>query len=71
VDVSRIEANQEIKNTYAGTTRFSVGGEYLFPIYGLRARAGYAFEPTNYSAGEADEDHHVFSLVSGFWWIAA
>jgi long-chain fatty acid transport protein len=46
--VSQADGNVQIKNTYKATTRVSVGGEYLFPQFGLRARAGYAYEPANY-----------------------
>ncbi len=64
--VSRAEANQSIKNTYRATTRVSVGGEYLFPLYGLRARAGYAYEPSPYEeVGNGDKNHNVFSLGMG------
>ncbi len=64
--VSRAQANQSIKNTYHATTRLSVGGEYLFPVYGLRARAGYAYEPSPYEeVGNGDKNHNVFSLGMG------
>ena len=47
-------------------TRLSIGGEYLFPVYGLRLRAGYSFEPSAYEeVGSGDENHNVFSLGAG------
>ena len=64
--VSRAEANQQIKDTYNSVTRLSIGGEYLFPVYGLRLRAGYSFEPSAYEeVGSGDENHNVFSLGAG------
>ena len=64
--VSKAEANQQIKNTYNATTRVSIGGEYLFPVYGLRARAGYSFEPSAYDdVGAGDDNHGIFSLGAG------
>ena len=64
--VTRAEANQDIKNTYQATTRYSVGGEYLFPVYGVRARAGYSFEPSSYQdVGAGDKNHHIFALGLG------
>jgi len=46
--VTQADANQQIKDDYQATTRFSLGGEYLFPAYGLRARAGYSYEPSSF-----------------------
>ncbi|HEY3296977.1 MAG TPA: outer membrane protein transport protein [bacterium] len=63
--VTQAEANQQIKDTYQGTTRLSVGGEYLFPAYGLRARAGYAFEPSAYQKAGSKADRNLFSLGLG------
>jgi long-subunit fatty acid transport protein len=62
--VSRTQANQQIKDTYQSTLRFSIGGEYLFPVYGLRARAGYAFEPANYK-GQPTDDRNLFTFGLG------
>ena len=65
-DVSRAEANQQIKNAYNSVTRVSIGGEYLFPVYGLRARAGYSFEPSPYDDnGAGDDNHGAFALGVG------
>jgi long-subunit fatty acid transport protein len=61
-DVTRAEANQEIKDTYQSTMRISVGGEYLFPAYGLRLRAGYAREQPPFAA---DKGRDVIGLGIG------
>jgi long-subunit fatty acid transport protein len=64
--VSEGDANQQIKDSYQATTRVSVGGEYLFPAYGLRARAGYAYEPSNFIGnGGAHGDHGIFAFGLG------
>ena len=63
--ISRVSANQQIKRDYQSTTRFSFGGEYLFPAYGLRARAGYGFEPSNYKLSGGQDDRHIFSFGLG------
>jgi len=63
--ISRVSANQQIKSSYQSTTRFSVGGEYLFPAYGLRARAGYGFEPSSYKLSGGEDDRHIFSFGVG------
>jgi len=63
--VTRAVANRQIKNDYQSTTRFSVGGEYLFPAYGLRARAGYGFEPSSYKLNGGEDDRHIFSFGVG------
>jgi long-subunit fatty acid transport protein len=63
--ISRADANQQIKNTYRATTRLSLGGEYLFPAYGLRARAGYAFEPSPYQAAGSADNRNIFSVGMG------
>ena len=63
--VSRAAANQQIKDAYRGTTRFSLGGEYLFPLYGLRARAGYAFEPSPYKLGGDKDNRNIFAAGLG------
>lgn len=64
-NVTRAEANQQIKDTYQATTRLSVGGEYLFPAYGLRARAGYAIEPSAYQNAGKKADRNLYSLGMG------
>jgi long-subunit fatty acid transport protein len=63
--VTKAVANQEIKDTYQATTRFSIGGEYLFPVAGLRARAGYSYEPTNYKNLGSSADQQGISLGLG------
>jgi long-subunit fatty acid transport protein len=63
--VSRSGANQQIKRDYQSTTRISFGGEYLFPAYGLRARAGYGFEPSSYKLSGGKDDRHIFSFGLG------
>jgi long-chain fatty acid transport protein len=63
--VTKAEANQEIKDTYESTTRLSLGGEYLFPAFGLRARAGYSFEPSNFKNAGDDADKGIFTLGMG------
>jgi len=63
--ISRVSANQQIKRDYQSTTRFSFGGEYLFPAYGLRARAGYGFEPSSYKLSGGQDDRHIFSFGVG------
>ncbi|MBU0510021.1 outer membrane protein transport protein [bacterium] len=65
VPVSRASANQQIKDDYQNTVRLSMGGEYLFPAYGLRLRGGYAFEPNNYKPLGDDADRHLFSFGVG------
>jgi long-chain fatty acid transport protein len=66
LDVTKAEANQEIKDSYRATTRISVGGEYLFPAYGLRARAGYAYEPSNFIGnGGAEGNRNIFAFGLG------
>jgi hypothetical protein len=64
-DVSRAEANQQIKDAYESTTRLSFCGEYLFPGYGIRARAGYSFEPSNFKALGSDADKSAITLGMG------
>jgi long-subunit fatty acid transport protein len=61
--VSKAAANEDIKNNYQGTLRWSIGGEYLFPAYGLRARAGYALEPSNFQPD--NQTHNTFGLGLG------
>jgi len=63
--VGRASANQQIKSDYVNTARLSVGGEYLFPAYGLRLRAGYAFEPSNYEPLGSDADKNLLSVGFG------
>jgi long-subunit fatty acid transport protein len=64
--VTRAEANQDIKNMYKSTTRVSIGGEYLFPLYGLRARAGYSYEPSAFEdIGKGDKNRGIFALGVG------
>lgn len=63
--VSRTSANQQIKKDYQSTTRLSLGGEYLFPAYGLRARAGYSYEPSSYKLNDGDDDRNIFSFGLG------
>jgi long-chain fatty acid transport protein len=60
--VSQADANLQIKNTYKATTRLSAGGEYLFPQFGLRARAGYAYEPANF---QHTDNKNLISLGLG------
>lgn len=64
-DVSRASGNQQIKSSYQSTTRLSVGGEYLFPVYGLRARAGYSYEPSSYEKNNGKDDRNILSLGLG------
>ncbi len=64
-NVSRASANQQIKDAYRGTARLSVGGEYLFPQYGLRARAGYAYEPSPYKLGGNDDNRNIIAAGLG------
>ncbi|MCB9367279.1 MAG: outer membrane protein transport protein [Calditrichaeota bacterium] len=64
-DVSRTEANRQIRDTYESTMRLSLGGEYLFPAYGLRGRAGYSLEPSNFKDAGGDADKGIFSLGFG------
>jgi long-subunit fatty acid transport protein len=64
-DVSKASANQQIKDIYQATTRYSVGGEYLFPMYGVRARAGYSFEPSSYKAAGSEADRNNITLGLG------
>ena len=47
------------------TTRLSLGGEYLFPMYGLRGRLGYSIDPSNYKDAGSDADKGVLSLGMG------
>lgn len=63
--VSRAEANRQIRDTYESTTRLSLGGEYLFPAYGLRGRAGYSLEPSNFKNAGGDADKGIFTLGMG------
>jgi long-chain fatty acid transport protein len=63
--LSKTSANQQIKDNYKASTRISCGGEYLLPVYGLRARAGYAFDPHNYGPAGSNEDQHNFSFGLG------
>ncbi len=63
--VTSIVGNQVIRDTYESTTRFSFGGEYLFPAYGLRGRAGYSFDPSNYKNAGDDADKGILSLGMG------
>ncbi|RPH93744.1 hypothetical protein EHM69_09410 [candidate division KSB1 bacterium] len=63
--VSRVSANQQIKKDYQSTTKFSVGGEYLFPAYGLRARAGYSYQPSDYKKAGGEDNRNLFSVGLG------
>jgi long-subunit fatty acid transport protein len=63
--VSRASGNQQIKNGYQSTTRLSVGGEYLFPVYGIRARAGYSYEPSSYEKNNGKDDRNILSFGLG------
>lgn len=63
--VSKAQANQEIKDQYKSTTRFSLGGEYLFPMYGVRARAGYSFAPSNYRDAGGEDNKNILGLGLG------
>jgi len=63
--VSRAEANRQIRDTYESTTRLSLGGEYLFPAYGIRGRAGYSIEPSNFKNAGDEADKGIFSLGMG------
>lgn len=64
-NVSRTEANRQIRDTYESTTRLSFGGEYLFPAYGLRGRAGYSLDPSNFKSAGDDADKGILSLGIG------
>ena len=64
-DVSKAEANQQIKDQYQSTTRLSCGGEYLFPAYGLRGRAGLSFAPSNYRDAGGEDDKTILTLGVG------
>jgi long-subunit fatty acid transport protein len=64
-DVTKTEANLQIQDNYESTTRLAFGGEYLFPMYGVRARAGYSFEPSNFAKHGSDADKGVFSFGMG------
>lgn len=61
-EVTKAAANQEIKDQYKATTRISLGGEYLFPAYGLRGRAGYSFAPSNYRGAGGEDDRSIMGL---------
>ncbi|MBU1919275.1 outer membrane protein transport protein [bacterium] len=63
--VSKTEANLQIKDNYESTTRFALGGEYLFPMYGVRLRAGYSFEPSNFAEHGSDADKGALSFGMG------
>ncbi|MBK6910247.1 MAG: outer membrane protein transport protein [bacterium] len=63
--LTRAEANRQIRDTYKSTTRLSLGGEYLFPAYGLRGRAGYSMDPSNFKDAGSDADKGVISLGMG------
>jgi long-chain fatty acid transport protein len=64
-NVSKAEANQQIKDQYKATTRLSLGGEYLFPAYGLRGRAGLSMAPSNYRGAGSKDDQTVITLGLG------
>jgi long-subunit fatty acid transport protein len=64
-DVSTTEANQQIKDAYKSTTRISVGGEYLFPMYGVRLRTGYSFAPSNFAKHGSAADRGTLNLGLG------
>ncbi|NUO19630.1 outer membrane protein transport protein [bacterium] len=63
--VTRAEGNRQIRERYESTTRISLGGEYLFPAYGLRGRLGYSIEPSNFKDAGEDADKGVLSLGFG------
>ncbi|MFZ5434002.1 MAG: OmpP1/FadL family transporter [Calditrichota bacterium] len=63
--VGKASANQQIKDDYQATTRLSLGGEYLFPAFGLRLRGGYAYEPSNYKPAGSDADRNIFAFGVG------
>jgi long-subunit fatty acid transport protein len=63
--VTHVVANQLIRDAYESTTRLSLGGEYLFPAYGLRGRAGYSLEPSNFKNAGGDADKGIFTLGMG------
>ncbi len=64
-DVSKAEANQQIKDDYRSTTRLNLGGEYLLPGYGSRARIGYSFAPSNYRNAGGDDDQSILTFGVG------
>lgn len=63
--VTKAEANQQIKDSYESTTRLSFGGEYLFPLAGVRVRAGYSIEPSNFNGNGGDDNRSGISLGMG------
>jgi long-chain fatty acid transport protein len=65
IGVTKTEANQQIKDQYKSTTRISFGGEYLFPMYGVRLRTGYSFEPSNFATSGSEADRGALSFGFG------
>jgi long-subunit fatty acid transport protein len=62
---SRAEMNLHIRDTYRSTVGFHVGGEYLIPMYGLRARLGFGLEPAREKGASSSEDHKTLGAGLG------
>jgi len=62
---SRAQMNLYIRDTYQSTLGLHVGGEYLIPFYGMRARLGFGLEPARENNAPSGEDRKILGLGLG------
>jgi long-subunit fatty acid transport protein len=62
---TRAEMNLLIRDTYRSTLGLHVGGEYLIPFYGMRARLGFGLEPAREQNAPSSEDRKILGLGLG------
>jgi long-subunit fatty acid transport protein len=65
VRYDRARANLYIRDTYQSTLGLHVGGEYLIPFYGMRARLGFGLEPAREANAPSGEDRKILGLGLG------
>ncbi len=65
-DVSREDANQEIRNNYQATQRVRLGAEFTLPGTFTQLRAGYYFDPAIEIENDGVGDREYYSAGVGF-----
>lgn len=65
-DQRLLNLNTDIKQIFGQTINMKVGGEYAFPMTGLRLRAGYAYFPSPYKGDPSSRDHKYITGGLGF-----
>jgi hypothetical protein len=65
VKYDRARANLYIRDTYQSTLGLHVGGEYLIPFYGMRARLGFGLEPARETDAPSGEDRKILGVGLG------